>query len=116
MTAQSIPSQTASSTVPTLEMQNLDLEKTRVSLADSDESTIRIPFSTRKTSQKFFFGTLIFGNILFISLIVGLAVGLSLHLQNSNSTNNSTSSSASTTAGSGQGAVLGPGSGPNRHS
>ncbi|KAF3919152.1 hypothetical protein ABW21_db0208556 [Orbilia brochopaga] len=116
MTAQFVPSHTASAATPSLNMQDLDLEKPRLSVAESDDSTIRVPFSTKRTSRKFFFATLVLSNILLIALIVGLAVGLSLHLKNNQSANGSPSPSPTTTGDSNAGAAYGPGSGPNRHS
>ncbi|KAF3937105.1 hypothetical protein ABW19_dt0200529 [Dactylella cylindrospora] len=89
-------------------MKTLDLEKVRS--VDSDDSTIRVPFSSKKTSRKLFFTFLILGNILLIALIVGLSVGISLRLSHNSGSSSSSSSSTNEIP------ANGGGSGPNRHS
>ncbi|RVD88997.1 uncharacterized protein DFL_000021 [Arthrobotrys flagrans] len=87
----------------------VDVEKARVSIdSTSDENTIRIPFSAKRTSRKLFCGVLIAANIMFIAVVVGLAVGLSLRLKHSGS-----ESGSSTPAGA-ENVSHGGGSGPNR--
>ncbi|KAK6514707.1 hypothetical protein TWF281_004904 [Arthrobotrys megalospora] len=88
---------------------SIDVEKARVSV-DSDEATIRVPFSTKRTSRKLFFTILLLANILFIALVVGLAVGLAMRVHSP-----SDSSSSSSSAADGESMSHGGGSGPSRH-
>ncbi|KAF3198320.1 hypothetical protein TWF192_005342 [Orbilia oligospora] len=95
----------------------VDVEKSRISVdSTSDEATIRIPFSTRKTSRKLFCAILIIANILFIALVVGLAVGLSLRLRHPGpgSESSSTSSGASSSPAGVEDVSHGGGGGSNR--
>ncbi|EWC47521.1 hypothetical protein DRE_00489 [Drechslerella stenobrocha 248] len=120
MTVQPQPSQpqpsqpqTASPVRASTDAQSLDLEKSYTLSGYSDSSTIRVPFSTRKPSRKLFFTVLIFGNILFIALVVGLAVGLTTQLHNSSTSAPKPGSSDTAMTGNHQN---GGGAGPNRHS
>ncbi|EPS45966.1 hypothetical protein H072_33 [Dactylellina haptotyla CBS 200.50] len=96
-----------------VDMRSIDLEKVRPSI-ESDESTIRVPFSAKKTSRKLFFSLLILLNIILIAIVVGLAVGLTLRLREG--PGSSSPSSPSSTAALDEGTTHGQGAGPNRHS
>ncbi|KAK6330088.1 hypothetical protein TWF718_003516 [Orbilia javanica] len=88
----------------------IDVEKARVSIdSTSDEATIRIPFSTKRTSRKLFCGVLVAANVIFIALVVGLAVGLSLRLKHP-----SPSASESGSPAGAENVSHGGGSGSNR--
>ncbi|KAK6525114.1 hypothetical protein TWF694_005262 [Orbilia ellipsospora] len=107
---------TSQPTKPTMDLhkvQSLDLEKSRTS-SDSDESTIRIPFSEKRTSRKLFFTLLILANFLIFALVIGLSVGLALRYHNSSKPGSSSSSSSD--VGSDQTPTHNVGGGPDRHS
>ncbi|KAK6497299.1 hypothetical protein TWF506_004772 [Arthrobotrys conoides] len=75
----------------------VDVEKSRISIdsTSDDATTIRIPFSQKRTSRKLFCAVLIIANILFIALAVGLAVGLSLRLRHAPGSGSGSPSTAS---------------------
>ncbi|KAK6498299.1 hypothetical protein TWF481_010890 [Arthrobotrys musiformis] len=92
-----------------------DVEKARVSIDAADEvSTVRIPFSKKRTSRKLFCTVLIIANILFIGLVVGLAVGLSLRLRHPDTQADSSSSSSSSPPASAENVSHGGSGGSNR--
>ncbi|KAK6361020.1 hypothetical protein TWF730_007135 [Orbilia blumenaviensis] len=94
---------------------SVDVEKSRISV-DSDEATVQIPFTKRRTSRKLFCAVLLIANFIFLALAIGLAVGLSLRLRNpSTDPSSSTSTPSSSTVAGAESTSQGGGGGSNRH-